>query len=246
MKTFFGIFIFMFLALTACQRSQFSTTTRHYKNGKATYANRFQTEKIRVSEVKYRHDNLLASASNAPIQIRENENPVPAGNESFFSNKTEIRNPGPSPDTVQVIRFKSGVEEKVKIVYQSTDTLKYHLISEPAVVRTVLMKQVDSIFMIQTERTVDTRTKRTVDTRKPERLGLAGFILSFPCLFVMFGQLFGLPLSILAVIFGAVSLRRVRRYPERYKKEFGLASLILGIIGIVVTAIFWIVYAVSV
>jgi Na+-driven multidrug efflux pump len=141
-----------------------------------------------------------------------------------------------------VIRFKSGVEEKVKIVYQSTDTLKYHLILESAVVRTVLMKQVDSIFMIQTERTVDTRTKRTVDTRKPERLGLAGLILSFPGFYF----LIGLPLSILAVIFGAVSLRRVRRYPERYKKEFGLASLILGIIGIVVTAIFWIVYAVSV
>jgi hypothetical protein len=95
------------------------------------------------------------------------------------------------------------------------------------------MKQVDSIFLVQTE--------RTVDTRKTERLGLAGFILSFPGLI----PLIGLPLAILAVIFGSVSLRRVRRYPERYKKGFGLASLILGIIGIVFNAIFWIVMAVS-
>jgi predicted phage tail protein len=47
----------------------------------------------------------------------------------------------------QVIKFKNGQEYKVYIVYQTKDTLKYHLPSESDVIRTVLMDQVESIRM---------------------------------------------------------------------------------------------------
>jgi hypothetical protein len=64
---------------------------------------------------------------------------------------------------------------------------------------------------------------------KTEGLGLAGFIISLAGLFV-FGLLFGL----LAVIFGSISLVRIKRSPGRYKgKGYALVSLIIGIIDIV-------------
>ena len=45
----------------------------------------------------------------------------------------------------QVIKFKNGKQEKIFIVYQSKDTLKYYLPSESDVIRIVLKDQIDSI-----------------------------------------------------------------------------------------------------
>jgi len=45
----------------------------------------------------------------------------------------------------QIIKFKSGNEYKVNIVSQTPDTIKYHMSSEPLVIRIALMEQVDSI-----------------------------------------------------------------------------------------------------
>jgi hypothetical protein len=64
---------------------------------------------------------------------------------------------------------------------------------------------------------------------KTEGLGLAGFIISLAGLFVL-----GLFFGFLAVIFGSISLGRMKRNPGRYKgKGYAIASLIIGIIDVV-------------
>jgi hypothetical protein len=64
---------------------------------------------------------------------------------------------------------------------------------------------------------------------KIEGLGLAGFITGLVGLFVA-----SIPLGVIAVVLGAVSLSRIKKYPQRYKgKGFAIASMILGIVDIV-------------
>ncbi|MEI6900288.1 MAG: DUF4190 domain-containing protein, partial [Bacteroidota bacterium] len=60
---------------------------------------------------------------------------------------------------------------------------------------------------------------------KTEKLGLVGFILSF--LGVV--PLIGIPFAVLAIIFGATSLKRIKRNPQKYKgKGFAIASILIG------------------
>jgi hypothetical protein len=67
------------------------------------------------------------------------------------------------------------------------------------------------------------------DTRKIEGLGLAGFISGIVGLFI-----FGIPLGLVAMIFGGISLIKIEKQPTKYKgKGFALASLIVGTVGII-------------
>ncbi len=69
---------------------------------------------------------------------------------------------------------------------------------------------------------------------KTEKLGLAGFILSF------FGivPLFGIPFAVLAIVFGFKSLGKIKRNPGKYKgKGFATASIVIGIAMIVMNIV---------
>ena len=71
------------------------------------------------------------------------------------------------------------------------------------------------------------------DQRKVEPLGLSGFIASLVGLIV-----FGIPLGLVAVIFGSVSLNKIKREPGRFKgRGFALASMIIGLVDIIAVAI---------
>lgn len=112
------------------------------------------------------------------------------------------------------IKFKNGKEETVKIIYQSGDSLRCKPVEEQGITRTVMMNQVETILP---------------DTRKTEKLGLAGLILS------IFGliPILGIPFAIMAFIFGVRSLRKIKKYPEKYKgKGIATASKIIGAIEI--------------
>lgn len=64
---------------------------------------------------------------------------------------------------------------------------------------------------------------------KTEGLGLAGFISGLAGLFIA-----AIPLGIVAIVFGAISLSKIKRNPQRYKgKGFAIASIILGIVDVV-------------
>lgn len=74
--------------------------------------------------------------------------------------------------------------------------------------------------------------------KRAEPLGVASTVLG------VFGMvpIFGLPLAVLALIFGIVSLKRYRGSPERYKrKRVAIAGIVLGAIGIFVSLFFLIV-----
>lgn len=67
------------------------------------------------------------------------------------------------------------------------------------------------------------------EERKIEGLGLAGFVSSLVGLIIL-----GIPLGLVAITFGAISLSRIKRSPGRYKgRGFAIVSLVLGIIDIV-------------
>jgi hypothetical protein len=67
------------------------------------------------------------------------------------------------------------------------------------------------------------------DSRKNQGLAVAGFVTSLVGLFVL-----SIPLGLLSIIFGAVSLGKIRKNPSRYKgKGFAIAALIIGLVDVV-------------
>lgn len=62
---------------------------------------------------------------------------------------------------------------------------------------------------------------------KTEGLAIAGFISGIAGLFIA-----GIPLGTLAVIFGAISLSKIRKYPARYKgRGLAIASVVVGFVA---------------
>jgi len=91
-------------------------------------------------------------------------------------------------------------------------------------------------------------TRKTANRRMPtvrgeentaarvEGLGLAGFIIGLVGWFV---PLFGFVMCLLAIIFGAISIGKINRNPERFKgMGFAITSLVLGIIGVGIVLLF--------
>ena len=65
--------------------------------------------------------------------------------------------------------------------------------------------------------------------KKTEGLGTAGFITSLVGLFIL-----GIPLGILSIVFGAISLGKIKRHPEKYKgKGFAITAVLVGFVDIV-------------
>jgi hypothetical protein len=68
---------------------------------------------------------------------------------------------------------------------------------------------------------------------KTEGLGIAGFISGLVGLFIA-----GIPLGAIGVVFGAISLSKIKKQPQRFKgKGFAIASIIIGLIAVVGTII---------
>ena len=296
MNKYYIILAALSVLASSCQRSQFSSTIRHNKNGKVSYANNYYTERSKPSTVRshkrsvkqaeaqnnlpaadrielrylpgpeilkinsvpaHGNDNLIASVSKEPAFLGVNENRVvlngdliPSPNLDHISGiavcyPDTIKYIAPKKGTtldfsaLHIIKFKDGHKETAGIIYQSNDTLFFHLISNSDITRNVQVEQVDTILQVKY---FDFTKGKVVDTRKTVKLGLAGVILSVLGLF----PFFGLPFAILAVIFGAVSLKKINRNPELYKgKRRATTSLILGILGIAISAVLLIIYAIS-
>jgi hypothetical protein len=65
--------------------------------------------------------------------------------------------------------------------------------------------------------------------KKTDGMAVAGFIGSLVGLFIA-----GIPLGIMAIVFGFVSLGKIKRHPERYKgRGFGIASIIIGAVDVI-------------
>jgi hypothetical protein len=188
-----------------------------------------------------RNENLIASTSNEPAIITEKKEQIVPVNELILSLKkhygfnmgnsfpdtlkSNMQKKGKTNDSItqQEIKFTNGYEATVKIISQSQDTLKYHLINEPDVVRTVLMGQIEAIYQVVPY----SGKEQVADTRKTEPLSIVAFI----CSILAFVPVYGIPFALLAIIFGAVSLRRIFRNEERFKGgSFAYYSLVIGIL----------------
>jgi hypothetical protein len=76
------------------------------------------------------------------------------------------------------------------------------------------------------------KTEPVVSQQKVEKHGLIGFILSCCGLF----PIIGIPFSIAGWVLGVKSLHRIKKDPAHYKgKGFAIASLSLGILGLVIS-----------
>jgi hypothetical protein len=66
------------------------------------------------------------------------------------------------------------------------------------------------------------------DVRKNQGLGVAGFVTSLTGLFI-----FSIPLGVLSVIFGAVSLGKIKRERRFKGRGFAIAAIIIGLVDII-------------
>jgi hypothetical protein len=295
MKKFYILIFTLFVVASSCQRSQFSTTTRHTKNGKVTYINNYHKERSKISkgkshksypketevqntrsaidktELKYLpeheiteinpvlmqdYENLIASTSNEPA-IWVNKDQVISNDDMIlpYHNHIGIKKDNFPPDSIKfiapqqgttmdlsaeyVIKLKNGSKKTVGLIYQSHDTLFYRLISSSKTTGFVTVEQVDTIFKVKY---YDSTKGQVVDTRKSVKLGTVGFIFSLLGII----PFIGLPFAIAAVIFGAVSLHKIKRHPEQYRGiNNAYASIVLGILGIAVSTIIILAYAMS-
>ena len=97
-----------------------------------------------------------------------------------------------------------------------------NLISNPNILISVTTDKIDTVFVLKVA----------------EPLGVAATVLGVLGLV----PVFGLPLAVTALVFGIVSLKRYRSFPERYKrKRLAVAGIVLGAIGIFVSLFFLIV-----
>lgn len=72
-------------------------------------------------------------------------------------------------------------------------------------------------------------TYKNISVLETELVGVTGFISALVGLFIA-----PIPLGLIAVIFGSISLLKIKKQPQRYKgKIFAIASIILGIIDVV-------------
>ena len=288
MKKICIILIMMTGALaTSCYRSQFPTTTRHYKNGKVNYVNHYHPEKSKVKTVKSPKtiqeqtttmeispgfdltktqgnpdpgivkvnplvipvtSGLIASNSMKPDFIVLTKDNVMSKQEMSFPSTGSLRpatahpysdtvvnkksQEGKTPDVSdqRIIKYKNGQKETVRIISRSGDTLKFQLVSEKGITRTVMMEQVDSILPVPPPK-AEKNMEKAGGTRKTERLGKQGFVFSILGFIPGLGIIF----SLLAIIFGAISLQRINRNPEKYNgKKYANRSLVIGIVALVV------------
>jgi hypothetical protein len=258
---------------SSCQRSQFSSTTRQYKNGRAIYVNNYHKERSKTSKGKspksqlkvidaqnseaapartrvqnlaglkiteinpvpiQDNENLIASTSNVPTILAMNENrELVNANLIPDTIKSNVPNKGAIIDNSieQVIKFKSGNVESVKIISQSNDMLYFKSILEPEIERGIKIDRIDTIYQIQH---YDPIKGKVVDTRKNEPRSVVGFISSLLGLV----PIVGIPFAILAMILGHHGLKRIRANPVRYKgTKFAKASKIIGITGLILSGI---------
>ena len=228
MKKFTIFLIALFMISAACQRSQFSTTTRHSRNGKVTYVNHYPAERIRSSKVR-------VSKSHLKETIAQNNSLAPG-----TISVQNLQEPGITIKPVPVNQDENLIASKSK--EPAIIAVKEEHINAINILVSSLKKQYganNGNFLPDTIKKKVQKSRTTGETvikkRKTEKLGLAGLILSI----LGFVPVIGLPFTILGIIFSAVSLHRIHRHPEQYKRKgISIAALIIGIAALLFNIIF--------
>jgi len=151
MKKFYILLLALFLVSSACQKTQFSTSTRHMKNGKVSYTNHYHSERIKFAKVHSPKnqipapaaqiptsdaENLIASATNEPVILSMNENRFVSQEEVNLSpmkhNESNFGNS--SPDTAKSKSQDKGTADdrfnRQVIKYKNGETKTVKIISQ--------------------------------------------------------------------------------------------------------------------
>ena len=229
----------IFLLAVSCTKSRFATTTRHYHNGKVTYSNHYSNEWRSPKLHKRKRAATITPPVLAKTARNQVDNPDP-------KNKM---NPIASTDKNFLILNNMGnqVSQNTKSSYPEHHNKKELTFSQhPSVTlpkdhATVPFKKLlkgDSSSVKKSDTIKENGSGiEKMEHPKTEKLGLIGFILSFLGII----PLIGIPFAVLAIIFGATSLKRINRNPEKYKgKGFAIASILIGtamlVTNIIITA----------
>jgi len=207
------------------------------------------SEITRISPVSaYGTGSLLASNSKDPVILVVNRNHIIPYNEMIVSLKKKVgyKPVDSSRDTTgrgkiiidtltkapMVIRYKGGREDTALIISRSGDTLRYQLITEEGVLRTVTMDKVETIVPAPLPPAKsDSTTAMPGNNRKTEPAGIVALVFSFLGLV----PVFGIPFALISIILATVSLGKIRRNPEKfYGKGVAIASMVIWGAGLIV------------
>jgi hypothetical protein len=227
------------LVFLSCSRSEFSTTTRHSRDGKVYYTNRYPVETIRLKKIKPEKNSpvrtemvkktTLASGSDKPgLSVAENKTTETVSGQSgeepgimaTASTDTIRKSLDTDPmlrnlPATRIIKLTSGGEKVVLLLKKTNDTLLYQLLDDPDATRYITMREIESV---------------RPDTRTTEKHGVAAFFLSI----LGFIPFIGIPFAIAAIILAAKSASNIRKFPVRYKGDgLGHAGKVLSVLALI-------------
>jgi hypothetical protein len=209
----FQVVIVLLFIITSCTKSQFSTTVMQKRNGRTTYKNVYFTDKVKLTKTSSKGHNYKQVSKQSNYNIDRMEN--------LHDEQVLIA----CNTTDQMILYNVNKSILKSSLIKPKNELKKKSNSTPDTIRAVRLNSGNNQYGYS----------YYSDNRVTEKLGLTGFILTL----IGWLLVFGMPLSIIGVIFGSISLGKIRRNPGHFKgRGFAIASLILGVIGVVFSIVF--------
>ena len=238
------VILFLSLFSILILSSSCTVEKRKYQTGYHIEWRNNQTEpskKDKFATKDIKHDSLtftaidslraeISSASALP-QFTEDDAAV-ASNDNYITplpsntNATKYYSKAKAAEDCDNIILLNGEEIQANVMEVGKEEIRYKKCNIPDSPVYVLKRS--EVFMIKYQngtKDIITPANKESNIIKTEGFGLVSFIV---------GAIGGLPLGILALIFGVISLRRIKKYPGKYKgKGFAIAGIILGLLGII-------------
>ncbi len=198
------------------------------------------SKKVKPNDADVKHDSLAfndpkkLSAENGSIDSE----PALIEKDLVTASNDNVIHPLPQKDIATKYYSKAEVsegcdniilangEEIAAIVTEvGTEEIRYKKCNTPD--GPIYKLKRSEVFMIKYQngtKDIITPANKETQVKKTEGFGLVSFII---------GMVGGLPLGILALIFGVISLSRFKKEPGKYKgKGFAIAGAFLGLIGV--------------
>jgi hypothetical protein len=263
MKKVTILMIVLMVISGSCQKSQFSTTTRYYRNGKATYENRYYAEHNRMSRGKNRENRTSETEQqksftaddrtklkSATGSRTENTAFTPVysdvnGQITSMNNHHGFKMENSSPDTLKIDKKEKttpDISGTWIIIFKSGNV---EIVKNLILTGDTLVYQIKGESTIVRSVTMEKVDSILPDTRKPLPIAVISFVSSLLGLV----PLFGLPFAVLGVLLGFLSLSKFRyqRNITRYKgKGLARAAIWLGFLGFLITLIVLVVKSCSI
>lgn len=164
--------------------------------------------------------------------ILNNSSFIVSGSEENTEKKLDLTEKVANDNGCDIIILKNGVEIEARDIVTSEKVINYKLCDVDE--NTVLGIDKTEVFMIKyadgSKKVISpVNQQESLKPKKTEALGLTGLITSLIGLWIM-----GIPLGILSIIFGSISLGKIKENPSKYNnKGLALAAVVLGFIDVI-------------